>query len=318
MFSRFCPNGPAQIERPLGLSNAMKVSSSCKIGRKRHGQAPLRPRPPGPQPEIAPPKRRPKGHTYVASTQRFGDAAPFGFATAAPDTASLRMPALTLTPALSVLAAFSRSRRPGPCTPSSAPPVTSSGHPGPCPTRCITRPPKTLFFQAGAAGPHQLANLLCENVPGSVPTIVLGGFVPDATEQVFLLRGFLLKQGSVYYLELRAQRFFPGSHLRPARRPRRRARRAPRPTPGGFRRHGFGAGLIFGVAPPHPRHRPQSRPWRHHPRQPRRLCRRHRRCRRARAVHAHRPRPQALPRCRARPCRSGSDREVPRHLRRDV
>jgi pimeloyl-ACP methyl ester carboxylesterase len=29
---------------------------------------------------------------------------------------------------------------------------------------------------------------------------VLGGFVPDSTEQVFLLRGFLLRQGSVYYL----------------------------------------------------------------------------------------------------------------------
>jgi len=31
-------------------------------------------------------------------------------------------------------------------------------------------------------------------------TIVLGGFIPDATEQVFLMRGFLLKHGSIYYL----------------------------------------------------------------------------------------------------------------------
>jgi hypothetical protein len=29
---------------------------------------------------------------------------------------------------------------------------------------------------------------------------VLGGFIPDATEQVFLMRGFLLRHGSVYYI----------------------------------------------------------------------------------------------------------------------
>src|SRR5687768_10701230 len=35
---------------------------------------------------------------------------------------------------------------------------------------------------------------------GRVPTIVLGGLVPDSTEQVFLLRRFLVKSGSVYYI----------------------------------------------------------------------------------------------------------------------
>ena len=32
-----------------------------------------------------------------------------------------------------------------------------------------------------------------------MPTIVLGGFVPDSTEQVFLLRRFFLRTGNVYY-----------------------------------------------------------------------------------------------------------------------
>lgn len=35
---------------------------------------------------------------------------------------------------------------------------------------------------------------------GHVPTIVLGGLVPDSTEQVFLLRRFLLRAGDIYYV----------------------------------------------------------------------------------------------------------------------
>ena len=54
-------------------------------------------------------------------------------------------------------------------------------------------------LQSGRAGEHQRATVLWERSRGRVPTIVLGGFVPDATEQVFLLRGFLLKSGSLYY-----------------------------------------------------------------------------------------------------------------------
>ncbi|MBK9990552.1 MAG: hypothetical protein IPP19_07435 [Verrucomicrobia bacterium] len=50
------------------------------------------------------------------------------------------------------------------------------------------------------AGVHQAANILHEQRKGPVPTIVLGGFIPDATEQVYLMRGFLLKHGSIYYL----------------------------------------------------------------------------------------------------------------------
>ncbi len=73
------------------------------------------------------------------------------------------------------------------------------------------RPPQPRLFtprvrraqeavlQAGLAGEHQRATVLWERSRGRIPTIVLGGFVPDSTEQVFLLRGFLLKSGSLYY-----------------------------------------------------------------------------------------------------------------------
>lgn len=74
------------------------------------------------------------------------------------------------------------------------------------------RPPNPLPFEPagsrrasallgrGLALPRQAARILWERRGGRQPTIVLGGFVPDATEQVFLLRGPLLRQGSVYYL----------------------------------------------------------------------------------------------------------------------
>lgn len=45
------------------------------------------------------------------------------------------------------------------------------------------------------------ASILRERGAGRMPTIVLGGLVPDATEQVFLLRRFLLRSGDVYYVQ---------------------------------------------------------------------------------------------------------------------
>lgn len=50
------------------------------------------------------------------------------------------------------------------------------------------------------AGLHQLARLQVEARPGPLPTVVVGGFVPDATEAVYLLRGQLLRHGGVYYV----------------------------------------------------------------------------------------------------------------------
>ncbi len=110
------------------------------------------------------------------------------------------MPALTLSPALSVLAALTRFTPPQPLHTF----LRTTGYkirpPRPLPYSPRQSLAREAILNHAAASPHRLATLLCEKRPGPVPTIVLGGFVPDATEQVFLIRGFLLKHGSVYYL----------------------------------------------------------------------------------------------------------------------
>ncbi|MFH1496326.1 MAG: alpha/beta hydrolase [Verrucomicrobiota bacterium] len=102
------------------------------------------------------------------------------------------MPALSIAPALSVLAVLGR-------VPASRPLRTwlrTTGY--------KLRPPRPLPYVTGGtravatAGVHE-ATLLHEARSGDRPTIVLGGFVPDAPEQVFLLRGDLLRHGSVHY-----------------------------------------------------------------------------------------------------------------------
>lgn len=72
--------------------------------------------------------------------------------------------------------------------------------PRPVPHPAAVTRSQDQVLAAGLAQPHQGATILCERRLGSIPTIVLGGFVPDATEQVFLLRGFLLRRGTVYYV----------------------------------------------------------------------------------------------------------------------
>lgn len=74
------------------------------------------------------------------------------------------------------------------------------------------RPPRPLPHQprithrrdallaTGRARPDQQAEILCELRPGRLPTIIVGGFVPDATEALYLQRGMLLRQGSVFYI----------------------------------------------------------------------------------------------------------------------
>lgn len=52
----------------------------------------------------------------------------------------------------------------------------------------------------GTAESAPLATVWREAGRGRVPTIVLGGFVPDSSEQVFLLRRFLLQAGDLYAL----------------------------------------------------------------------------------------------------------------------
>lgn len=45
------------------------------------------------------------------------------------------------------------------------------------------------------------ATILHERGEGRTPTIVLGGLVPDSSEQVFLLRPFLLRRGDLYCIQ---------------------------------------------------------------------------------------------------------------------
>ncbi len=110
------------------------------------------------------------------------------------------MPALTLSPALSVFAAFKRFTPPQPLHTFFRTTGYKLRPPNPLPHFSPSTPARDAVLGAGLADRHRLATLLVEKRPGPVPTIVLGGFVPDATEQVFLLRGFLLKHGTVYYL----------------------------------------------------------------------------------------------------------------------
>lgn len=62
----------------------------------------------------------------------------------------------------------------------------------------------------GEGGPAALAEIRREGRPGGRPTIVLGGFVPDAAEQVYLLRGYLSRRGSIYHVNYPRADFSPG------------------------------------------------------------------------------------------------------------
>jgi pimeloyl-ACP methyl ester carboxylesterase len=110
------------------------------------------------------------------------------------------MLALSFAPALSFLSAFGRV---SPTVPLRTL-IRTTGYklrpPKPLPYEPVIRTAQDAVLGAGTAGLHQRATVLHEKRKGPVPSIVLGGFVPDATEQVFLLRGALLKRGSVYYL----------------------------------------------------------------------------------------------------------------------
>jgi len=110
------------------------------------------------------------------------------------------MPALSLAPALSLLTAFGRISPAQPIRTL----IRTTGYklrpPRPLPFSPTIRHRQEAVLVSGAAGVHQAANILHEQRKGPIPTIVLGGFIPDATEQVFLMRGFLLRHGSVYYV----------------------------------------------------------------------------------------------------------------------
>ncbi len=107
------------------------------------------------------------------------------------------MPALS--PALSFFSAFTRLAPPQPIHTFLRSTAYRLSPPRPLPYRRRVSTAQNEVLTCGRAEPRQLATLLCERRHGSTPTIVLGGFVPDSTEQVFLIRGFLVRQGSVYY-----------------------------------------------------------------------------------------------------------------------
>jgi pimeloyl-ACP methyl ester carboxylesterase len=110
------------------------------------------------------------------------------------------MPALSLSPALNLLAQFTRFQPSLPIRTF----IRTAGYklrpPRPLPFSPTIRRAQEAIFERGLAMPRQKSNVLHEQRKGSVPTIVLGGFVPDALDQVFMLRGHLLKFGSLYYI----------------------------------------------------------------------------------------------------------------------
>ncbi len=119
------------------------------------------------------------------------------------------MPALNLAPARSFIAALSDTPPARPfrtwwrhAGQTLRPPRPRSYHPR-------TTPAQDAVLHAGLAGPHQVATILHEPRRGPQPTLVLGGFVPDATEQVLLLRPHLLHQGTLYSLNYPRHGFSP-------------------------------------------------------------------------------------------------------------
>ncbi len=59
-------------------------------------------------------------------------------------------------------------------------------------------PSQNDFLSRGALSARHRSTVLREAGRGRVPTIVFGGFVPDSSDQVFLLRRFFLQAGDLY------------------------------------------------------------------------------------------------------------------------
>jgi len=108
------------------------------------------------------------------------------------------MPVLSFAPALSFLAVFQRV---SPVRPLRTLFQTANDKLRPSrllPYTPLHRRAQNEVLASGQAGPHQLSTLLRESGKGRTPTIVLGGFVPDSSEQIFLLRRFFLRRGDLY------------------------------------------------------------------------------------------------------------------------
>lgn len=117
------------------------------------------------------------------------------------------MPALSFAPALSLLMAFGHG---SPVQPLRTLMRTTGRRFNPPRREVLTSaagPAVRAVLASGAADAEALATVRVERRKGQVPTIVLGGFVPDAAEQVYLLRGHLVRQGSVYYVDYSRTKF---------------------------------------------------------------------------------------------------------------
>ena len=117
------------------------------------------------------------------------------------------MPALNLAPALNLLAAFGQV---SPAQPLRTLMRTTGRRFNPPRMETLSSaagPAVAAALARGAGGPGALATIRREHRGGARPTIVLGGFVPDAAEQVYLLRGYLSRRGSVYYVNYAAGAF---------------------------------------------------------------------------------------------------------------
>lgn len=117
------------------------------------------------------------------------------------------MPALKFAPALSLLAAFGQVSPAQPLRTLMRTTGKRFNPPRMETLSSVAGPAVAAALAAGAGDAGSLATIRRERRGGAKPTIVLGGFVPDAAEQVYLLRGYLARQGSVYYLNYPSNAF---------------------------------------------------------------------------------------------------------------
>ena len=71
--------------------------------------------------------------------------------------------------------------------------------PRPVPHLACVRVRQDALLDDGRVTTRQRADIFVEKRLGPLPTIVIGGFVPDAADAFYLLRAHLMPHGSVYY-----------------------------------------------------------------------------------------------------------------------
>jgi pimeloyl-ACP methyl ester carboxylesterase len=111
------------------------------------------------------------------------------------------MPTLTLSPVSSWLLQIGRFAPPPTLRTflRSAGRTLQSRRPAPVAPRIRRR--QDAVLAQGGAGPHHQAAILRDVGRGATPTIVLGGFVPDSSQAVFLLRDLFLRRGDLYCVD---------------------------------------------------------------------------------------------------------------------